>query len=387
MKGFAKRTAEVSEYYFSKKLKEVRQLIEEGKPIINMGIGSPDLPPHPEVVKALQHSAAHEDNHGYQGYQGIPELRQSMASFYNRHYGVQKDPQSEILPLMGSKEGIMHVSMTFLEEGDEVLIPNPGYPTYSSVTRLLGAKPVTYPLTAENFWYPDFEALEKLDLCKVKLMWCNYPHMPSGAKADLLVFEQLVHFAKRHQIILVHDNPYSFVLENEPKSIFQVKGAEEVALELNSLSKSANMAGWRIGMLLGRKDWIQEVIKVKSNMDSGMFLGLQKGAIEALRLGQDWYRSLNETYSNRRTLVWRLSSLLDLEFERNSAGLFVWAKVPKGSNSLDFVDDLLQKVHLFISPGDIFGDQGKGYVRFSLCLPEEKILEAINRVKSIKPIH
>lgn len=295
MKGFAKRTAEVSEYYFSRKLKEVKILIEAGNPVINMGIGSPDLPPHPDVIKELQGATGQSGSHGYQGYQGIPELRHAMGSFYSMHYGVQKDPQSEILPLMGSKEGIMHISMTFLEEGDEVLIPDPGYPTYSSVTKLLGAKAITYPLSAATNWYPDFDELEKLDLSKVKLMWCNYPHMPSGARADLRVFENLVRFAKRHQIVLIHDNPYSFVLENEPKSIFQVSGAEEVALELNSLSKSANMAGWRIGMVLGRKDWIQEVTKVKSNMDSGMFLGLQKGAIEALKLGSDWYQSLTRT--------------------------------------------------------------------------------------------
>lgn len=387
MKGFAKRTAEVSEYYFSRKLKEVKIMIEAGNPVINMGIGSPDLPPHPDVIKELQGATGQSGSHGYQGYQGIPELRHAMGSFYSMHYDVQKDPQSEILPLMGSKEGIMHISMTFLEEGDEVLIPDPGYPTYSSVTKLLGAKAITYPLSAATNWYPDFDELEKLDLSKVKLMWCNYPHMPSGARADLRVFENLVRFAKRHQIVLIHDNPYSFVLENEPKSIFQVSGAEEVALELNSLSKSANMAGWRIGMVLGRKDWIQEVTKVKSNMDSGMFLGLQKGAIEALKLGSDWYQSLNQIYNNRRQLVWELVSLLNLDFDKESAGMFVWAKLPKGTNSLEFVDDLLENMHLFIAPGDIFGEQGKGYVRFSLCLPEEKILEAINRIKSIKPTY
>ncbi|EOZ96997.1 Biosynthetic Aromatic amino acid aminotransferase alpha [Indibacter alkaliphilus LW1] len=387
MKGFAKRTAEVSEYYFSKKLKEVRRLIEEGVPVINMGIGSPDLPPHPAVIKALQQSASFPESHGYQGYQGIPELRQAISFFYKQNYAVLKDPQTEILPLMGSKEGIMHISMTFLDAGDEVLVPDPGYPTYGAVARLLGAEVKTYPLTAANKWYPDFDVLEKSDLSKVKLMWCNYPHMPSGAKADTVIFQKFINFAKKNQIVLVHDNPYSFVLEREPKSIFQVEGASEVALELNSLSKSSNMAGWRVGMVMGRKDWIQEITKVKSNMDSGMFLGLQKGAIEALMLGNEWYDFLNGTYSARRDLIWDLATLLGLSFEKESSGLFVWAKLPEGSNSLNFVDKLLEKAHLFITPGDIFGSQGSGYVRFSLCLPEEKILEAINRIKSIEPIH
>ncbi|MBW3469629.1 pyridoxal phosphate-dependent aminotransferase [Arthrospiribacter ruber] len=386
MKGFAKRTAEVGEYYFSIKLKEVKRLTEEGHPVINMGIGNPDLPPHPSVIGELQDSAAIPSNHGYQGYQGIPELRIAMSEFYRRHYAVDKDPQSEILPLIGSKEGIMHISMTFLNEGDEVLVPDPGYPTYSSVTKLLGAKVKPYALLDSNAWYPDFDLLEQQDLSQVKLMWCNYPHMPSGAKADISVFEKLVSFAKKHQIVLVHDNPYSFVLEDSPKSIFQAEGAEEVALELNSLSKSSNMAGWRIGMAIGRKDWIAEITKVKSNMDSGMFLPLQKGAIAAMGIDEDWFEQKNQVYGARRKLIWRFAELLGLEFKRDTAGMFVWAKLPSGISGYQFVDVLLEKAHIFTAPGEIFGTEGHGYVRFSLCIAEEKILDAIKRIESIKPI-
>lgn len=386
MKGYARRTDEVGEYYFSLKLKKVKRLVEEGCPVINMGIGSPDLPPHPSVIQELQRAAEIPSNHGYQGYQGIPELRIAMSEFYRWHYAVNKDPQSEILPLIGSKEGIMHISMTFLNEGDEVLVPDPGYPTYSSVTKLLGAKVKPYALLDSNAWYPDFEWLEQQDLSQVKLMWCNYPHMPSGAKADISVFEKLISFAKKHQIVLVHDNPYSFVLEDNPKSIFQAEGAEEVALELNSLSKSSNMAGWRIGMAIGRKDWIAAITKVKSNMDSGMFLALQKGAIAAMGLDDDWYKEINQTYRARRTLVWRLAECLGLEFRRDTGGMFVWAKLPSGMSGYQFVDTLLEKAHIFTAPGEIFGAEGQGYVRFSLCIPEEKILSAIKRIESIKPI-
>ncbi|TVP48126.1 MAG: aminotransferase class I/II-fold pyridoxal phosphate-dependent enzyme [Mongoliibacter sp.] len=380
MKGFAKSVSAVEEYYFSKKLKEVNRLIQEGKPIINMGIGSPDLAPHPTVVDALKHTASQGSSHGYQGYQGIFGLRKAVADFYKEHYAVILNPDAEILPLMGSKEGIMHVTMTFLEKGDGVLVPDPGYPTYSSVSKLMGIKVHPYVLNAANGWYPDFEALEKQDLSNIKLMWCNYPHMPSGAKADLSVFEKLVKFAQKHNLVLVHDNPYSFILENEPKSIFQIEGAKDVALELNSLSKSSNMAGWRVGMLLGRKDWIQAVTKVKSNMDSGMFLGLQKGAIEALSLGADWYTTLNEIYVKRRELVWELASKMELEFEKESAGMFVWAKLPENMTAMGFVDKMLYEKDIFLAPGDIFGKNGLGYVRFSLCLPEEKIQEAISRI-------
>jgi aspartate/methionine/tyrosine aminotransferase len=380
MKGFSKRTDSIQEYYFSQKLKEVNRLREEGKPIINMGIGSPDLPPHPTVVGALHQSSLLPTSHGYQGYQGIPALRSAYADFYKKNYAVTLIPDSEILPLLGSKEGIMHISMTFLDEGDQVLVPNPGYPTYTSVTKMLLAEPVYYDLKPDNHWYPDFEELEKQNLAKVKLMWVNYPHMPTGAKADLGIFEKLIAFGRKHQIIIVNDNPYSFVLENEPKSIFQIEGAKEEALELNSLSKTSNMAGWRVGFVAGKREWITAITKVKSNMDSGMFLGIQQGAIAAMSLGRDWYEGLNEIYSKRRKLIWELADKLGLEFEKDTAGMFVWAKLPQGKTSDELVDDLLYNKSIFVTPGHIFGTQGEGYVRFSLCVKEESIKEAIKRI-------
>ncbi|MCH6201406.1 aminotransferase class I/II-fold pyridoxal phosphate-dependent enzyme [Aquiflexum sp. LQ15W] len=380
MKGFSKRTDSIQEYYFSQKLKEVNRLREEGKPIINMGIGSPDLPPHPSVIEALYQSSLLPTSHGYQGYQGIPALRAAYADFYLSHYGVVLNLETEVLPLLGSKEGIMHISMTFLDEGDQVLVPNPGYPTYTSVTKLLLANPVYYDLKSENGWYPDFDELEKMDLSKVKLMWVNYPHMPTGAKADLKVFEKLIAFGRKHHIVIVNDNPYSFVLEDNPKSIFQIEGAKEVALELNSLSKTSNMAGWRVGFVAGKPEWISAITKVKSNMDSGMFLGIQQGAIAAMSLGRDWYKGLNEIYSKRRKLIWELAEKLGLEFERDTAGMFVWAKLPQGKTSDELVDNLLYNKSIFVTPGHIFGTQGEGFIRFSLCVKEESIKEAIKRL-------
>jgi len=290
----AKRLEIVEEYYFSSKLREVRQLASEGKPIINMGIGSPDLRPSQAVIDAVSLAMQEENAHQYQSYQGLPELRKGMADFYQNNYGVALNQNTEILPLMGSKEGIMHISLAFLNEGDQVLIPNPGYPTYSSVTNLVGAIPVYYDLKENNNWEPDFEALEKLDLSKVKIMWIGYPHMPTGARGSLELFGKLVAFAKKHNILLINDNPYSFVLNDNPMSLLQVEGAKEVALELNSLSKTFNMAGWRVGMVLGNADCIDAVLKVKSNMDSGMFFGIQKGAIEALKSDKSWFDSMNE---------------------------------------------------------------------------------------------
>jgi aspartate/methionine/tyrosine aminotransferase len=380
VKGFSKRTDSIQEYYFSQKLKEVNRLREEGKPIINMGIGSPDLPPHPSVVDALHQSSLLPTSHGYQGYQGIPALRNGYADFYQKHYGVSLSADTEILPLLGSKEGIMHISMTFLDERDQVLVPNPGYPTYTSVTKLLLAEAVYYDLKSENGWYPDIDELEKMDLGKVKLMWVNYPHMPTGAKADLKVFEKLIAFGRKHHIIIVNDNPYSFVLEDNPKSIFQIRGAKEVALELNSLSKTSNMAGWRVGFVAGKPEWISAITKVKSNMDSGMFLGIQQGAIAAMSLGRDWYEGLNEIYSKRRKLIWELAEKLGLEFEEDTAGMFVWAKLPQGKTSDELVDNLLYNKSIFVTPGHIFGTQGEGFIRFSLCVKEESIKEAINRL-------
>ncbi|MCH7410512.1 aminotransferase class I/II-fold pyridoxal phosphate-dependent enzyme [Belliella sp. DSM 111904] len=381
MKGFSNRLDHIQEYYFSQKLKEVRQLIQSGHPVINMGIGSPDLPPHPSVIEALNHTAMQNDAHGYQGYQGVPALRAAFANFYEKYYQVTLDPEREVLPLMGSKEGIIHVSMAFLDAGDEVLIPNPGYPTYASACKLVGASPIAYDLKASNGWMPDFDALEQLDLRNVKLMWVNYPHMPTGARADVKVFEKLLAFGKKHQILIVHDNPYSFILEDEPKSIMSFEGAFDVALELNSLSKTSNMAGWRIGVLVGKEELVGAVLKVKSNMDSGMFLGIQKGAIAALNLDSSWYSSLNEVYQKRRILIWHLAGKLNLVVDKDTVGMFVWAKIIGSDDDYALVDKLLMNYHLFVTPGSIFGSNGKGYIRFSLCVSEELIHEAIDRLK------
>ncbi|ERM84271.1 hypothetical protein P872_14590 [Rhodonellum psychrophilum GCM71 = DSM 17998] len=380
MKGFSTRLEQVQEYYFSQKLKEVNQLIAEGRPVINMGIGSPDLPPHPNVIAALTAAASKPQAHGYQSYQGNPELRKAIADFYLRHYQVNLSPESEILPLMGSKEGIMHLSMAFLDEGDEVLIPNPGYPTYTSVTKMLKANPIYYDLLPGNQWQPDFKALGQLDLKKVKIMWVNYPHMPTGAKASLSLFEKLIAFGKENDIIIAHDNPYSFILEENPLSIFNVGGAMEIAVELNSLSKTANMPGWRVGMVLGKKEWIQAILRVKSNMDSGMFLGIQQGAIAALALDKSWFVGLNNIYAERRALIWELAERLDLQVDRDTVGLFVWAKAPAGIEVGNLVDTLLYDKNIFVTPGKIFGSNGEDYVRFSLCVPIEKIKEALSRI-------
>ncbi|MBC5840993.1 aminotransferase class I/II-fold pyridoxal phosphate-dependent enzyme [Flavobacterium sp. F-380] len=376
----AKRLHIVEEYYFSSKLREVRQLASEGKPIINMGIGSPDLSPPQNVIDAIVGAMRDDNAHQYQSYQGLPELRQGVADFYLNNYGVAVNPLTEILPLMGSKEGIMHISMAFLNEGDEVLIPNPGYPTYTSVTNLVGAIPVYYDLTANSNWEPDFEALEKLDLSKVKLMWIGYPHMPTGSRGNLVLFEKLVAFAQRHQILLVNDNPYSFVLNDNPMSLLQVKGAVDVALELNSLSKTFNMAGWRVGMVVGNAACIDAVLKVKSNMDSGMFYPVQKGAIAALKSDKSWFQGMNLIYKRRRGLTEQLAEKLGCQVYKEGVGLFVWAKLPEGIASAEaFINDILYQKHLFITPGTIFGSNGEGYIRFALCVKEEKIQEAIDR--------
>jgi aspartate/methionine/tyrosine aminotransferase len=376
----AKRLDIIEEYYFSSKLREVRQLASEGKPIINMGIGSPDLRPSQSVIEAVNLAMEDENAHQYQSYQGLPELRKSMADFYLNNYEVVLNPNTEILPLMGSKEGIMHISLAFLNEGDEVLIPNPGYPTYTSVTNLVGAVPVYYDLKEGTSWEPDFEALEKLDLSKVKIMWIGYPHMPTGARGSLGLFEKLVAFAKKHQILLINDNPYSFVLNDNPMSLLQVEGAKEVALELNSLSKTFNMAGWRVGMVLGNADAIDAILKVKSNMDSGMFFGIQKGAIAALKSDKSWFDSMNVIYKKRRVLTEQLAEKLGCKVHKEGVGLFVWAKLPEGIVSAEkFIDQILQEKSIFIAPGTIFGSNGEGYIRFALCVKEEKVQEAIDR--------
>lgn len=377
----ANRLQTVQEYYFSHKLREVAQMMSEGKPVINLGIGSPDLAPDTSVVDAIVKSMTHEKAHQYQSYQGLPELRVAIKEFYKKWYNVSLNSANEILPLMGSKEGIMHISMAFLNPGDEVLIPNPGYPTYASVANLVEAKPVFYDLVAENNWEHDFESLEKMDLSKVKLMWVGYPHMPTGTKGNTALFEKLVAFAKKHHIILVNDNPYSFVLNDNPQSILSVSGAMDVALELNSLSKTFNMAGWRIGMVCGNQKFLEAILKVKSNMDSGMFYGIQKGAVTALGLPEQWFEQLNEVYKKRRKLVYKLAEKLGCTFDKNSVGMFVWAKLPEGQDSEEFIDKVLQEKHIFITPGTIFGSNGAGYIRFSLCSNENQLEEAINRIK------
>ncbi|WP_452602033.1 pyridoxal phosphate-dependent aminotransferase [Pontimicrobium sp. MEBiC06410] len=376
----ANRLHSVEEYYFSKKLKEVRALIANGKPIINLGIGSPDLQPPETVITAITESFKDGNVHKYQSYQGIPELREAISGFYKAHFNVNIKAASEILPLMGSKEGIMHISMAFLNAGDKVLIPNPGYPTYTSVTKLMQAEPVYYNLEAANNWCPDITTLEQQDLSKVKLMWLSYPHMPTGAKASKKVFTDLIAFAKRNNILLVNDNPYSFILNNNPLSILSIEGAKEVCLELNSLSKTFNMAGWRVGMLLGNNKLLNEVLKVKSNMDSGMFYGIQKGAIEALKSSKTWFENLNAIYSVRRKLIWKLATKLNCTFNEDTNGLFVWAKLPSGETSEVFIDKLLHENNLFVTPGTVFGSQGEGYIRFSLCASNEAIEEAITRL-------
>ncbi len=376
----AERLQTVKEYYFSKKLREVRGLAAQGKPIINMGIGSPDLKPDQQVVNALQQSLSDPSAHQYQSYQGLPALREAMASFYTEKFKVSLDADSEVLPLMGSKEGIMHISLAYLNPGDEVLIPDPGYPTYSSVTKLVQAEPVYYDLTEASGWLPDLEELAKKDLSRVKLMWVSYPHMPTGAKASKRFFEQLIAFAKAHDILIVNDNPYSFVLNDQPQSLLAVDGAKEMVLELNSLSKTFNLAGWRVGMVMGASTHIQNILKVKSNMDSGMFYGIQKGAIQALKSEGTWYQNMNAVYESRRELIWKLADILGCSYDKNAAGMFVWAKLPDGSPSAEkFIDDILYEKSVFITPGTIFGKNGAGYIRFSLCVPEEKIEEAIRR--------
>ncbi len=376
----ADRLQTVEEYYFSKKLKQVNGLKTAGNPIINLGIGSPDLAPPKAAINAIIDSLSDSTAHKYQSYQGLPELRLAISNFYEVHYNVLVNPENQVLPLIGSKEGIMHISMAYLNEGDAVLIPNPGYPTYTSVTKLVGASPVFYDLKSSSNWQPDLVILKSMDVSKVKLMWVNYPHMPTGTLGDNEILKGLVDFAKENDILIINDNPYSFILNDQPNSIFNIEGANEVCLELNSLSKTFNMAGWRVGMLIGSKDHLDNVIKVKSNMDSGMFYGIQKGAIQALNSSKIWFSDLNLIYSQRRELVWKLATALNCSFEKNTSGMFVWAKLPKGLKSEEFIDKILKEHHLFIAPGTIFGSNGEGYIRFSLCASKEIIELAIKRV-------
>ena len=370
----------IEEYYFSTKLKEVNSLIKKGKPIINLGIGSPDLQPPQEALEALKASLTDQSANSYQSYNGLEDLRISISKFYNKHYDVDLDFTSEILPLMGSKEGIMHISLAFLNVGDSVLIPNPGYPTYAAATNLVQAKPIYYDLKSENNWLPNLKELEKINLKKVKLMWVNYPHMPTGANCDINFLEELISFAKKHQILLVNDNPYSFILNRKPISIFNVKGSKDYCLELNSLSKTFNMSGWRVGMVCGNKANITNILTVKSNMDSGMYYPIQKAAIAVLNSPNSWFDKMNDIYEERRVLVKKLADSLNCEYDNKSSGMFIWAKINNDTKSKEFTNELLEKYNIFIAPGDIFGSNGEGYVRFSLCATKELITKAIKRI-------
>ena len=380
----ADRLSNVKEYYFSKKLREVAALRKEGKEIINIAIGSPDLPPPDAVIKALNETANTKGAHQYQSYQGIPELREAIANFYLKHYRVSLNPYQEILPLMGSKEGIMHLSMAFLNKGDSVLIPDPGYPSYASVSNLMQANIISYNLNASNNWLPDYKEIEKQDLTGVKMMWLNYPHMPTGTNATKEHFIRAVAFAKKHDIMLVNDNPYSFILNDNPLSLLETEGARDVAIELNSLSKTFNMAGWRVGMVVGKGEIIKSILQVKSNMDSGMFLGIQKGAVKALNCSKEWFKELNKTYIKRRKIVWKIFDILGCSYNKESAGLFVWAKLPKGRSAMEYTDQLLKEKDVFMTPGSIFGKNGKDYVRASLCVSEADLDTILQRLTGLK---
>ena len=379
----ASRLNTVEEYYFSTKLKQIAQFKAEGIPVINIGIGSPDLAPSQKTIDALTAAAANPDHHAYQGYQGIPALRKAFADFYATHYQVELNPASEVLPLMGSKEGIMHIAMAYLEAGDETLIPNPGYPTYQAACSLAGAKVIPYELSEKTGWLPDLDALEARDLSKVKIMWVNYPHMPTGALANHAFFARLKNFAEKHSILIVNDNPYSFILNDEPISMLAIPGMMDVGIELNSLSKSHNMAGWRIGALLGQSDFLNPVLKFKSNMDSGMFLPLQLAAVEALSADINWFKQQNTIYKTRQKLVFELLDLLGCTYDQAQSGMFVWAKTPNNfSSGYALSDQILIENAVFITPGGIFGSQGNEYIRISLCAKEEIFKEVIQRIKS-----
>lgn len=379
----AERTESVKEYYFSQKLRQIDQMRKAGADIINLGIGSPDQPPSENTIARLSEEAMKPSSHGYQSYNGIPALRNAFAEWYKKYFNVVLDPESEILPLMGSKEGIMHISMAFINPGDEVLVPNPGYPTYSSVTNLSGGKIRYYDLTEENGWQPNLEKLAHSDLSRVKIMWINYPHMPTGTLGSVKLFEKLVAFASDHGFLLCNDNPYSFILNKEYLSLLSVDGAKETALELNSLSKSHNMAGWRIGMVAGHREYISNILKVKSNMDSGMFRALQAAAVEALGNPPSWYDTVNSVYKKRRIIVEEIMNILKCSFDKNQSGLFVWGRIPDNiGNCEQFVDNILNNTHVFITPGFIFGSMGDRYIRISLCADEKALNEAKSRIIS-----
>lgn len=377
----ASRVDAIEEYYFSRKLKEVAALNAAGADIISLGIGGPDRAPHAEVTETLAREAGDAGNHSYQPYTGIPALRKGYADWYKRYYGVELNPDSEILPLIGSKEGVLHVSLAFLNPGDGVLVPNPGYPTYSSVSKLVGARIVSYELDENNGWEPDFEALEKSDLSGVKLMWVNYPNMPTGARASKSLYERLVDFGRRHGIVIVNDNPYSFILNDNPQSMLSIEGAKDVVIEMNSLSKSHNMAGWRLGMAASNATFISWVLKVKSNIDSGQFKPVMLAAVKALGLGDEWYAEVNAVYGERRKVAEEIMDALGCSYDPTQQGLFLWGKVSDAEASGEaLADRVLAEARVFITPGFIFGSKGERYVRVSLCTPAERMREALERI-------
>ena len=380
----ANRVASIKEYYFSTKLREVARLNAEGHNIISLGIGGPERPPHPEVINTLCTEASKPDAHGYQPYVGLPQLRQAFARWYKANYDVDLDPATEIQPLIGSKEGILHTTLTFVNPGDGVLVPNPGYPTYTSVSRLAEAEIFTYDLTEEGGWEPDFDALERLPLERIKLMWVNYPHMPTGKCASQSLFARLVDFGKRHNIVIVNDNPYSFILNDKPLSILSVPGAKDIAIEMNSLSKSHNMPGWRVGMIAANPQFIQWILKVKSNIDSGQFKPLMLAASKALECNKEWYDDVNKTYASRRLIAEDIMRALGCHFDPAQRGLFLWGRIPdqyEGSEQL--ADRILYEAGVFLTPGFIFGSNGNRYIRISLCATNEKMLEALQRIKKL----
>ncbi len=380
----AERLQLVQEYYFSRKLKEVAQMNAEGKDVISLAIGSPDMPPSEQTIEKLCEVARQPSAHGYQPTMGTPELREAMAGFYKKAYGVSLDAKTEVLPLIGSKEGILHTTLAFVNPGDEVLVPNPGYPTYTSLSKILGAKVVNYNLCEDNSWQPDFDELESMDLSRVRLMWTNYPNMPTGGNARMETYERLVKFAREHNIIIVNDNPYSFILNENPMSIMQVEGAKDCCLEFNSMSKSFNMPGWRVGMVVGNKEFISRILKVKSNIDSGTFRGIQLAAAEAYNTNtEEWHREYNiNIYRRRRDIAERIMQELGCEFDPSQVGMFLWGRIPEKYQSCEeLTEKVLHEARVFITPGFIFGSNGDRYVRISLCAKEEKMEEALNRIR------
>lgn len=378
----AQRVKEIKEYWFAGKMREVARMNSEGLDVVSLGVGGPDRMPAAEVVETLCESAHKEGNHTYQIAAGIPELRQAMGRWYKRHYGVELNPDSEILPLIGSKEGVLHVGLAFVNPGDKVLVPNPGYMTYTGVNRMLGAQVVSYDLKSDEGWMPDFEQLERLaSEGGIKLMWVNYPNMPTGARANIELFERLVDFGKRHGIVIAHDNPYSFILNDNPLSLLQVEGAKDIAIELNSLSKSHNMSGWRMGMVASNPEFLGWIRKMKSNIDSGQFKPVMEAAIKALDIDDSWYEELNAVYGGRRKVAEEIMTALGCTFDPEQRGLFLWGKLPEGTDSAEFADRVLHEYRVFIVPGFIFGSNGEGYIRISLCATEDRMREALKRIR------